>query len=98
MSSIAPDPVDLSKYIEVRENRAYVRGRRLPVAFVASAQQANAHSIAELSYEFTLSEEQVLAALLYYREHKAEIDAQDAADAEQSADMHRLYGKKPGQA
>jgi uncharacterized protein (DUF433 family) len=98
MSSIAPDPVDLSKYIDVRENRATIRGRRLPVAFVVSAQQANALSIAELAYEFTLSEEQVLAALLYYREHKAEVDSQDAADAQESAKMHRLYGEKPGQA
>jgi hypothetical protein len=35
--------------------------------------------------------------LLYYREHQAEIDAQDAADAQQSLEMHQRYGIKPGQ-
>ena len=54
-------------------------------------------SISELAYQFTLNEEQVLAALLYYREHKDEIDAQDAADAQESLDLHRRYGRKPGQ-
>ena len=39
----------------------------------------------------------VLAALLYYREHKTELDAQDAADTQQSLEMHRRYAKKPGQ-
>jgi uncharacterized protein (DUF433 family) len=74
-----------------------IRGRRLPVMFVAAAEQANQLSIAELAYQFTLSEEQVLAALLYYREHRAELEAQDAADAHQSHDLHERYAKKPGQ-
>ena len=98
MSAAVPEKVDLSKYIEIRDHRPHIRGRRLPVAFVASAQQASRSSIEELAYQFTLSEEQVLAALLYYLEHKAEIDAQDAADAEQSHEMQQRYGKKPGQA
>ncbi len=90
--------VDLSKYIEMREGRPNIPGRRLPVAFVAAARQTNHASFEELAYQFTLSEEQVLAALLYYREHKAEIDAQDATDTAQSHDMHQRYCKKPGQA
>lgn len=98
MSAAVPEKVDLSKYIEMREDRPNIRGRRLPVAFVVAAQQTNHASLEELAYQFTLSEEQVLAALLYYREHKAEIDAQDAADAEQSHEMHQRYGKKPGPA
>lgn len=68
------------------------------MVFVAAAQQANNLSIAELAYQFTFSEEQVLAALLYYREHKAEIDLQDSADAQESLEMHQRYGKKPDQA
>jgi uncharacterized protein (DUF433 family) len=95
MSAAVPEQVDLSKYIEIRDDRPHIRGRRLPVAFVAAAHQANHASIEELAYQFTLSEEQVLAALLYYREHKTEIDAQDAADAAQSHDLHQRYGKKP---
>ena len=93
MNAAVPEQVDLSKYIEIRDDRAQLRGRRLPVAFVAAAQRANHASIEELAYQFTLSEEQVLAALLYYREHKAQIDAQDAAEAQQSQEMHQRYGK-----
>lgn len=98
MSAAAPEKADLSKYIELRDHRPHIRGRRLPIAFIASAESTNHLSIAELAYQFTLSEEQVLAALLYYREHKAEIDAQDQADARQSEEMHQRYGKKPTQA
>lgn len=98
MSSATPQTIDLSKYIEVRDGRANVRGRRLPVAFIAVAERERHLSIAELAYDFTLSEEQVLAALLYYREHKEAIDAQDAADAAESDEMHRKYGgRMPGQ-
>lgn len=98
MTATAPETIDLSKYIELREDRPHIRGRRLPVMFIAAAEKANALSIADLAYQFTLSEEQVLAALLYYREHKAEMDAQDAADALRSAELHQRYGNKPGQA
>jgi uncharacterized protein (DUF433 family) len=97
MDTTAPEQVDLSKYIEARDDRPCIRGRRLPVMFVAAAEQANRLSIAELAYQFTLSEEQVLAALLYYREHKVEMDAQDAADTQQSLDLHRRYANKPRQ-
>ena len=89
--------VDLSKYIELRNGRAQIRGRRLPVAFVAAAERANHLSVSELAYQFTLSEEQTLAALLYYREHKIEIDAQDAEDSRHSMEMHQRYARKPGQ-
>jgi uncharacterized protein (DUF433 family) len=98
MSSAIPEKVDLSKYIEMRDERPNIRGRRLKVAFIASAHRVNNLSIAELAYEFTLSEEQVLAALLYYHEHKEELDRQDAADIQESVEFHKRYGdKKPGQ-
>ena len=97
MSATVPETIDLSKYIEVRNDRPHIRGRRLPVIFIASAERANHFSIADLAYQFTLSEEQVLAALLYYREHKTELDALDAADTQESLEMHQRYAKKPGQ-
>ena len=97
MSAAVPKTVDLTKYIEMRDNRPHIRGRRLPVMFVVGAEQANKLSIAELAYQFTLSEEQVLAALLYYREHKATMDEQDAADLQESEKLHQRYAKKPGQ-
>ncbi|MCA0456044.1 MAG: DUF433 domain-containing protein [Chloroflexi bacterium] len=94
MSTLTPAPIDLSKYIELRDDRAHIRGRKLPVAFVAIAHETNQTSIADLAYQFTLTEEQVLAALLYYREHKTQIDAQETADREQSQQMHERYGNK----
>ena len=82
MSLQVPEKVDLSKYIETRlmGERPHIRGRRLPVSFIAANATTNGWNIQELAYEFTLSEEQVLAALLYYREHQAVIDAQDATE------------------
>ncbi len=86
--------VDLSKYIEARlfENRPHVRGRRVPVATIAHNKRTNGWDIAELAYQFTLTEEQVLAALLYYAEHKDEIDAQERAEQEKLNEMKRLHG------
>jgi hypothetical protein len=40
-----------------------------------------------------LSEAQVLSALLYYEEHKAEIDAQEAAYQAELDEAYRLYGE-----
>jgi uncharacterized protein (DUF433 family) len=90
-------PIDLSDYIEMRDERPYVRGRRLPVVFVAVTQRASNATVAELADRYTLSEEQVLAALLYYREHQAVIDAQFEADSAESAALHEKYHNKPGQ-
>ena len=86
--------VDLSKYIEARlfEDRPHVRGRRVPVAVIAYNKRTNGWDIAELAYQFTLTEEQVLAALLYYAEHKDEIDAQERAEQEKLDEMKRLHG------
>ena len=45
---------------------------------IAANARENDWSVARLAHKFTLSEAEVLAALLYYDEHKAEIDRQDA--------------------
>ncbi|MBN1966547.1 MAG: DUF433 domain-containing protein [Anaerolineae bacterium] len=81
MTIQAPDTVDLSKYIEVRifGERPHIRGRRIPVATVAHSAASQGWGVAELAYQFTLSEAEVLAALLYYQEHEAMIEAQEAA-------------------
>lgn len=88
--------VDLSKYIEVRifGERPHIRGRRIPVATIAYNARTNGWTNAELAYNFGLNEEQVLAALLYYKEHAAEIDAQKAEYQAELDDMYRLYGNK----
>jgi uncharacterized protein (DUF433 family) len=90
MSAVIPEKVDLSKYIEMREGRPNIRGRRLPILFVSSTHHVNNMSIADLAYEFTITEVQVLAALLYYCENKEEVDAQDE-DQRQWDEMKRLY-------
>jgi uncharacterized protein (DUF433 family) len=86
----APAP-DLSKYIERRffGERPHVRGRRIPVATIVYTARDNDHGVAELMYDFSLSESEVLAALLYYAEHKAEIEAQQAEEKAHFDDMHR---------
>lgn len=94
MAVQSPPILDLSKYIEVRlfGERPHVRGRRVPVATVAYNARTNKWDVAELAYQFTLSEAQVLAALLYYAEHRDEIDAQEKAEQEKLAEMKRLHG------
>jgi uncharacterized protein (DUF433 family) len=75
--------VDLSKYIETRifGERPHIRGRRVPVATIAYSARSQGWDVTELAYQFTLSPPQVLSALLYYEEHKEEIDAQEAQEA-----------------
>jgi uncharacterized protein (DUF433 family) len=67
----APATVDLRKYIEVRlfDDRPHIRGRRIPVATILGVMQANNLSVADTAYNFSISEAEVLAALLYYQEH-----------------------------
>jgi uncharacterized protein (DUF433 family) len=95
MTAPTPATVDLSKYVETRlmGDRPHVRGRRLPVTFVASAYD-NGQSIVEIMYNYTLSEQQVLAAILYYREHKTELDAQDEREQREWDIMRAKYGRK----
>lgn len=72
--------IDLSKYIETRifGERPHIRGRRVPVATIVYAAQSEKWDVAELAYQFTLSEAEVLAALLYYERYHAEIDQMEA--------------------
>jgi len=88
--------VTLTKYIETRifEDRPHIRGRRVPVATVAYTARTQNASVEQLMYDFTLSEEQVLAALLYYKEHAEEIDAQEKAEIVAFEEMKRLHEQK----
>jgi uncharacterized protein (DUF433 family) len=88
------EKVDLSKYIEMRNDRPHIRGQKLPVMFIVAMKQENNASIGEIAYQFTITEEQVVAALLYYFEHKAEMDAQDAADLADDAEFFRIHSRK----
>jgi uncharacterized protein (DUF433 family) len=90
-----PTTVDLRKYIETRfyGERPHIRGRRVLVSMIAANSEGNKWSVPELAYNFGLSEEQVLAALLYYLEHKTEIDKQDIEEQKLFDEMYRLYGE-----
>ncbi len=89
-----PTTIDLRKYIDRSKlgARPHIRGRRLPVSYLAADYHHNGWSVTRLAYEYTLSEAEVFAALLYYEEHKAEIDTQDAEEArlfdEMSSSQH----------
>jgi uncharacterized protein (DUF433 family) len=78
---MAHQTIDLSKYIETQlfQDRPHIRGRRIPVATIAYNARTNGWGVSELADNFGLSDEQVLAALLYYSDHASEVDAQEAA-------------------
>ena len=95
MSAQIPEQVDLRKYIEIRlfGERPHIRGRRIPVATIAHSAHSQGWSVAELAYQFTLSEAEVLAALLYYAEHQAAIEAQEAAYQAQLDAAYEQHGE-----
>ncbi len=77
--------IDLMRYIDTRwfGERPHIRGRRIPIWVIAHAVLDNKGvGIPELVYDFTLSETEVLAALLYYAQHRDEIEALEAAEFE----------------
>lgn len=95
MSTPVSEEVNLSKYIDntLMSGRPHIRGRRVPVWTVQASYEAG-RSIAEIAYDFTITEEQIFAALLYYREHKAEIDAQIEEDNRLFDEMYEKQDEK----
>ena len=91
-----PQVIDLSKYIETElyGERPHVRGRRIPIAVIADNAHDNKWDVEELAYQFTLTIPEVLAALLYYEEHKELIEQQEAVEQALKDEMYRLYGAK----
>jgi uncharacterized protein (DUF433 family) len=68
-----PTQVDLSPYIEHRlfGERPHLRGRRLPVWVVAYTVRDNPGiTIADLTDNFTITDSEALALLLYYANHQ----------------------------
>ena len=98
MSVQIPQTVDLRKYIDTKlmEERPHIRGRRVPVAMVVFAARGNQWDVAETAYQFTLSEAEVLAAMLYYEEHRDEIDRQEVEERAKFDEMKRLSGSDQG--
>ncbi|MCL4254967.1 MAG: DUF433 domain-containing protein [Anaerolineae bacterium] len=85
------EKVDLSKYIEIRNNRPNIRGRRFPVMHLISYQRTNLLTLEELCDDFSLSEAEVLAAFLYYRQNKDEMDRQAAEDSKAWEEQYERY-------
>ncbi len=93
MVSKAP-PLDLTQYIDSRYfgERPHIRGRRVPVATIADNAHGNGWDVARLAYEFTLTEAEVLAALLYYEQHHELIDVQEADYQAELDEAYHKYG------
>jgi uncharacterized protein (DUF433 family) len=94
MSIPAQQTIDLSKYIETErmEERPHIRGLRLTVAMIVYSARGNNWDVAETAYQFSLSEAQVLAAMLYYQENKEEIDRQEIEEQAKFDKMKKLHG------
>ena len=95
MDTTIPEAIDLRKYIDTNTymERPHIRGRRVPVATIAHSGRSQGWDVAELAYQFTLSETQVLAALLYYEEHKDQIEVQEVAYQAELDEAYRLGNK-----
>jgi uncharacterized protein (DUF433 family) len=93
MTLQTPNSVDLRKYIETNflGERSHIRGQRVPVATIAYSAKSQRWDIAELARQFTLTEAETLAALLYYQEHESEIDAQEAVYQSQLDEAYRIH-------
>lgn len=78
--------VELSKYIEVGTTGEppHLRSNHLPIICIANSASTQPMTVTQLAYQYSLTEVEVLAALLYYRDHKAEIDALIAEDSSYS--------------
>lgn len=72
----------LSEYIDTEffnGRQPHIRGRRIPVAVIAYNSEKGGDSVADLMRNFDLSQDEVIAALVYYVEHRTEIDTVEKA-------------------
>ena len=86
-----PLTLNLTSYVDAtlfKDGRPHVRGRRMSVYDVSIA--ARSLTVEQIAYEFTLTPEQVLAALVYY-----ERNAETVLAFERTADEKygHLYNK-----
>lgn len=72
----APIAVELSKYIDETQDIPTIRERDIPVATIAYRALSGSWCIESLAYEFTLTDAEILAALVYYEQFRERIDAQ----------------------
>jgi uncharacterized protein (DUF433 family) len=96
MTTKTPSTVDLSKYIEQRffGGGSHIRGRRVPVATIAHSACSQGRSVGELAYQFSVTEVEVLSALLYYEENRDTLEAQENAYQAELDEAYRLSGSE----
>jgi hypothetical protein len=94
MNDEQTQPTDLSNYIEFRppDERPYLRGRCL-VSIVIGYLLKEKFNLEQVKNKLNLSNAQIAAALLYYEEHKAEVDATEQAFRDQFDANYVAYRK-----
>ena len=92
----APVTLDLTKYIDTQffGERPHITARRIPIATLAYATRDNGWRLSELAENFTLSDAEALAALLYYETHRTEVDAQEAQYQAELDKLQDRYGNR----
>ena len=79
---------------KVRGGKARIVGRRISVADVAMWYLQQKRSVEEIVQEYGLSHAQVHAAMTYYYDHQAEIEAREAEDITQAEALRSRYLSK----
>lgn len=77
-----------------RSGRPRIVGRRITVADVATWYLHQGRSVDEIVSNYDLTHAQVHAALAYYYDHRAEIDAQEAQDLAEAEALQKRYPSK----
>ncbi|MDZ4672553.1 MAG: DUF433 domain-containing protein [Phototrophicales bacterium] len=85
---------NLSKYIELRDERPHIRGRRVSVATIAHSAQTHGWDVPTLCEQFTLSQTEVLSALLYYSEYGVQIEAQEEAYQHELDEAQKAFDER----
>jgi uncharacterized protein (DUF433 family) len=81
-----PLTLDVTNYIEFKfwdGKHPHIIGRRVRVSWIAYYMRDNKWGISDLARELSLTENEVAAAILYYAQHKDEIDALEQAEKEE---------------
>src|SRR5687768_12962458 len=73
-----------------------IAGRRVRVVDVATWYEQMKMTIDEIAADFDLAPQEIHAALAYYYEHRAEIDAQQVVDDAYIEEMKRQYPSQLG--
>lgn len=93
MNAQIPTKTDLRHYIDTEffEERPHIRRRRIPVALLVRVARNEQWDIDEIATQYSISTAEALAALLYYEEHKEELEQQEKEEFTKFEEMKRLH-------